>query len=195
MVAVHSVYMTPRTIFFIGKPGCGKGTQARLLSEHTGWPIIGAGAQFRQIAAEETPAGERTKRDIDQGLLMPHWFAMYLYLKGLFSLPGNASVIFDGFNRKLAEAELIVASLTWLERPFDVVHIAVSDEEVRRRLEGRKSEGRADDHSVDTRLTEYETYTTKAISLFETHGVLKTVNGEQPPEAIAKDVLAVLNLA
>ena len=30
----------PRTIFFIGKPGCGKGTQARLLSEATGWEVI-----------------------------------------------------------------------------------------------------------------------------------------------------------
>lgn len=187
--------MPPQTIFFIGKPGCGKGTQARLLSERTGWPVIGAGAQFRAIAAEDTPAGIRTKRDIEQGFLMPHWFAMYLYLKGLFSLPSDASVIFDGFNRKEPEAELVLSSLTWLERPFTVIHIEVSDEEVRRRLEGRKSEqGRADDHSVDVRLEEYETHTVKAIELFRETGALITINGEQTPEAIAEDIAAALSL-
>ena len=187
--------MPPRTIFFIGKPGCGKGTQAKLLATRTGWPIIGAGAQFRDIAGEATPAGERTKRDIEQGLLMPHWFAMYLYLKGLFSLPGNSSVVFDGFNRKEAEAELVISSLKWLERPFQVVEIKVSDKEVRRRLEGRKAqEGRADDESVDMRLREYNKFTKKAIRIFRKNGCLISVNGEQSPEAIAADVAKALGV-
>lgn len=188
--------MESRTIFFIGKPGCGKGTQAKLLSEKTGWPVIGSGKLFREIAQEATPAGERTKRDIDQGLLMPHWFAMYLYLKGLFSVSADANVIFDGFNRKEAEADLIISSLKWLERPFQVVEIQVSDEEVRRRLEERKmKENRADDHTVDKRLEEYQEYTVKAIAMFKEQGVLIPVNGEQTPEAIAEDVKSALHIA
>ncbi len=185
--------MTPRTIFFIGKPGCGKGTQAKLLASRTGWNIIAAGAQFRQIAEEDSPAGRKTKHDIDQGFLMPHWFAMHLYLKGLFSLPSDANVIFDGFNRKLPEAELIVESLNWLERPFTVVHIRVSDEEVRRRLDLRKDmQDRADDHSVETRLEEFDEHTKRAIELFAHQGVLVEVDGEQTPEKIAEDVAKVL---
>ncbi len=187
--------MESRTIFFIGKPGCGKGTQAKLLAARTGWNIIAAGAQFREIAQEDSPAGRKTKNDIDQGLLMPHWYAMYLYLKGLFSLPSDANVIFDGFNRKEAEANLIIESLNWLERPFSVVHIRVSDEEIRARLQKRKEvQDRADDHSVETRLEEYNTYTRKAIELFEKNGVLIDINGEQEPEQIAKDVLHTLGL-
>jgi adenylate kinase len=188
--------MPPKTIFFIGKPGCGKGTQTKLLSARTGWNVIAAGAQFREIAAEESPAGRKTKYDIDQGLLMPHWFAMYLYLKGLFSLPSDAHVIFDGFNRKPEEARLIVESLNWLERPFVVLHIRVSDEEVRKRLELRKdAQDRADDHSVETRLEEFETYTANAIELFREQGVLMEIDGEQTPEAIAEDVAKVLGLS
>jgi adenylate kinase len=187
--------METKTIFFIGKPGCGKGTQAKLLAERTGWNIIAAGAQFREIALEESPAGRKTKHDINQGLLMPHWFAMYLYLKGLFSLPSDANVIFDGFNRKPEEAKLIVESLNWLERPYTVLHIKVSDEEVRGRLELRKgAQDRADDHSVETRLEEYETYTAKAIELFREQGVLIDIDGEQTPEKIATDVAKVLGL-
>lgn len=187
--------MESKTIFFIGKPGCGKGTQAKLLAARTGWNIIAAGAQFREIAKEDTPAGRKTKNDIDQGLLMPHWYAMYLYLKGLFSLPSDANVIFDGFNRKEAEARLIIESLHWLERPFSVVHIRVSDEEVRTRLKKRQEvQDRADDHSVETRLEEYMTHTEKAVELFQKNGVLIDIDGEQEPEKIAHAVAVALGI-
>lgn len=186
----------PRTIFFIGKPGCGKGTQARLLSSKTGWKVLASGEQFRAIAKEDTPMGRKMKEEIDQGLLAPHWFAMYIYLKSLFSIPEGESAIFDGFNRKEDEARLIISSMQWLARPFVVVHIRVSDEEVRRRLEGRgKTSGRIDDHSVDTRLEEYDTYTKKALEIFSDMGYLIDIDGEQSPEEVARDVAAALGVA
>lgn len=188
--------METRTIFFVGKPGCGKGTQAKLLSAKTGWSTISAGKQFRAIALEDTPVGHKVKSQIDSGALMPHWFAMYLYQKALFALPADASVIFDGFNRKIPEAELIVSSLEWLGRPFTVVNIVVSDEEVRRRLVIRKeTDGRADDSVVGERLKEYETYTAAAIEIFRKTGNLVEVNGEQAPEKIAEEIALALSLA
>ncbi len=188
--------MKARTIFFIGKPGCGKGTQAKLLAEKTGWQVVSAGSQFRAIAAEDTPVGRKIKSEIDVGTLAPHWFAMYLYLKELFSVRGGASVIFDGFNRKVPEAELVLSSLKWLERPPIVMHVTVSDAEVRRRLAGRKDvEGRADDNAVEERLKEYREYTEPAIELFRKEGVLIEVDGERSPEAIAADIIAALNIA
>ena len=186
---------TPVTVFFVGKPGCGKGTQAKLLCEATGWPVRSAGKQFRTLAAEDTPVGRKVKDDIDSGFLMPHWFAMYLYLKALFELPADSNVIFDGFNRKVAEAELIVSSLAWLGRPFTIVHIKVSDDEVRRRLEGRKEHsGRVDDHVVEERIKEYHTYTEGAIDVFRGAGVLVEVDGEESPERIAEEVREALGL-
>jgi len=182
-----------RTIFFIGKPGCGKGTQAKLLSEKTGWKVISAGSQFRALAAEETPVGRKIKSEIDVGVLAPHWFAMYLYLKALFGIGDGADVIFDGFNRKVPEAELVIDSLKWLGRSFTILNIQVSDEEVRRRLSGRKViEGRADDNAVDERLKEYYEFTDPALELFHKEGVLVEINGEQTPEAIAVDINAAL---
>jgi adenylate kinase family enzyme len=135
------------------------------------------------------------KEEIDQGLLAPHWFAMYLYLKSLFSVPGDTSIIFDGFNRKEEEARLVIDSLLWLKRPFTVIQIAVSDEEVLRRLEGRKSsQGRADDHYVETRLEEYKTYTTKALEMFDDIGSLITINGEQAQELVSDEIEKALGL-
>ena len=61
--------MDTHTIFFIGKPGCGKGTQAKLLSEITGWSTYSSGDLFRAIAKEESPAGRKVKEENDAGTL------------------------------------------------------------------------------------------------------------------------------
>lgn len=185
----------PRTIFFVGKPGCGKGTQTKLLSEKTGWPIIAAGAQFRGIAAEDTPVGRKVREEIEAGLLAPYWFAIYLYQKALFALPEGQSVILDGFNRKEEEARLVIDSLRWLGRPFSVVHLDISDETVISRLQKRReTDPRADDLNVDQRLVEYHTHTEPAIELFRTEGVLIDIDGEQSPEAITASVSEALQL-
>lgn len=181
----------------MGKPGSGKGTQAKHLAAKTGWTILASGAQFRAIAEEESAVGRKVKQELAQGLLMPHWFAMYLYQRALFSVPEDADVIFDGFNRKVAEAELIVESLAWIGRPFTVLNIEVSDEEVTKRLKGRaRTSGRDDDHqdAVVERLEEYRTHTAKALEIFREQGVLIDINGEQTPEAVARDVEAALGI-
>ncbi|KND50284.1 MAG: adenylate kinase [Parcubacteria bacterium C7867-007] len=187
----------PHTVFFIGKPGSGKGTQARILAQRTGWKILASGAQFRSIAEEDTVVGRRVRDDLAQGLLMPHWFAMYLYQRALFSVGEEESVIFDGFNRKLQEAELNVATLEWVGRPFKVVNISVSDDEVRRRLEGRAhTSGRSDDRqdAVEERLEEYAEHTLKALEIFRAKGALIDIDGEQSPEEVAQAVHTALGL-
>jgi adenylate kinase len=187
----------PQTVFFIGKPGCGKGTQAKLLSERTGWPIRASGAEFRTIAAEDTAVGRKIKEELDQGMLAPHWFAMYLYQRALFSLPEGSDVIFDGFNRKVQEAELIVSSLEWIGRPFIVLEIDISDETVRERLAGRsRTSGRVDDRQdvVEERLEEYQEHTTKALKIFESMGVLTKIDGEPSPQKVAESVAEALKL-
>jgi adenylate kinase len=187
--------METHTIFFVGKPGSGKGTQAKLLSAATGWPVLASGDQFRAIAKEDTPVGRKVKAEMEAGLLMPHWFAMYLYQRAVFGLEEGQSVIFDGFNRKVPEAELIVSSLSWLGRPFSIVHIRVSDEEVLRRHEGRKAvAARADDQFVEERLREYRDFTEPAIEVFRKAGVLIEIDGERAPEAITADIRAALTV-
>lgn len=187
--------MDTRTIFFIGKPGCGKGTQAKLLGEHTGWPVFGSGAQFRAIAAEDTQVGHKVRREMEQGTLSPPWFAMYLYQKALFSIPENQSAIFDGFNRKVDEARLVVDSLRWLGRSFHVVNIVISDEEAKKRIALRKVESaRADDAFVPERLKEYNKFTKDAIEIFRDAGALVEVDGERSREAIAQDIRKTLNI-
>jgi adenylate kinase len=183
----------PHTIFFIGKPGCGKGDQARLLSEKTGWQILSTGNQFRSISTEDTPVGRKVRQVNDAGLLQPHWLAEYIFLKSLFSISGNDSVIFDGFCRAVPESELVMESLTWLNRQFSVLHLKVSDEELLHRIALRKDiEGRADDNVVNERLNEYRMHTEPVVEMFRSKGMLIEINGEGTREAIAADILKAL---
>jgi len=187
--------MNTRTIFFVGKPGCGKDTQAGLLSKTTGWPIISSGDQFRALAEEESVLGRKIKKEIDAGALAPDWLAMHLYLASLLRLADESSVIFDGFSREVSQAKLIVKSLAWLKRPFTVLNIAVSDDSIKRRLALRaQTSGRADDGAVEERLKEYYAYTEPAIAFFKNEGVLIEINGEPSPEEIATDIRAALNV-
>ncbi len=187
--------METKTIFLIGKPGCGKGTQGKLLSEKTGWKTVSSGVLFRTIAAEETPIGRKVKSEIDSGLLSPPWFAMYLYLKTLFAVGEQEGIIFDGFNRKVREADLVIDSLHWLNRPFVVLNLVISDEEMRTRLEKRKElENRADDSAIEERMNEYHEHTEPSIEIFRNAGVLIDINGEQSREAIAAEIDQALNI-
>ncbi|MGD0328425.1 MAG: nucleoside monophosphate kinase [Minisyncoccia bacterium] len=187
--------MEPHTIFFIGKPGCGKGDQAKLLSEKTGWLVLSSGELFRKIAEGNTPVGHKVKEENYTGILQPYWFATYLFLKELFSLSSDTSVIFDGFARKIPEAELVIDSLRWLARPFSVLHLKVSDEEILHRLALRKEiEGRADDAFVNKRLEEYRMHTEPVIEMFRKAGMLFEIDGERTREAIAEDIRKVLSI-
>ncbi len=188
--------MESRTILFMGKPGSGKGTQVGLLSKLTGWPSMSSGDAFRAIAKEESAVGHRVKEEMDQGFLMPDWFAMYVFQKSIFSIRDNASAIYDGLGRKLPEAEMMLKVLEWLGRKLEVVHINVSDRHILDRLEKRKGiEGRADDASVEKRLEEFRKYTDPCIELFRNAGIpVIDIDGEPDIETIHKDIVAKLNL-
>jgi adenylate kinase len=187
--------MEPRTILFIGKPGCGKGDQTKLLSEKNGWKILSSGDNFRSIATEDTPVGRKLKSEMNSGLLAPDWFAIYLFLKTIFALSENDSVIFDGFARKMQEALIVAESLAWINRPFHILHLKVSDEEIKNRIALRKEiQGRADDSAVDARLKEYREFTEPVIEMFRNKGMLIEINGEQSREAVAEDIAKALAL-
>ena len=187
--------METHTIFFIGKPGCGKGDQARLLSEKTGWRILSSGERFRKMSAEETPAGRKIKSVNDAGLLQPHWIAVHFFLDDLFSLASDESVIFDGFGRGVSETRIDIEALKWIERPFTVIHLKVSDEEILHRLTLRKEiEGRIDDNVVDERLKEYRENTEPVVEIFRDEGALIEIDGERTRESIAEDILKALNI-
>ncbi len=184
------------TVLFIGKPGSGKGTQTKLLSDATGWPAFSSGDMFRAFAKDESPAGRKYKQEMESGMLAPDWFAAYLFQKTVFGLDPANGVIFDGFARKLHEAKTVIEVLSWMERSFTALHVKVSDEEIKDRLQKRgATSGRADDNAIDKRLEEYRTFTEPTIEMFREAGKLIEVNGEGAVEDIQTDIRAKLGIS
>lgn len=188
--------MEPHTIFFVGKPGSGKGTQAKFLSDATGWPTVTASDGLREVISGGGVIGRKTKETMDTGLLVPHWLVSYIYLKTLFAVPEDGSIIFDGTGRTLPEAQIVLDSVRWLERPFIFFHLGVPDDDVRQRIELRKAtSGRADDHVFDKRLEAYYADTDPAIDYYRQAGVLTEIDGTPKPEVIAADIRSRLGIA
>lgn len=182
-------------IFFTGKPGSGKGTQAKLLSELTGWPVFGTSGGLRDLMSSGGVVAHKLKESMDAGILTPYWIASFVYLKALFNIPEGGSLIFDGTSRTPPEAEIVAESLTWLERPFHIFYLEVPDEEVQKRLSLRKEkEARKDDHVVGKRLQEYYAKTDKAIEIYRKTGMLTELDGHRPPDVIAAEIRKILNL-
>jgi len=85
--------------------------------------------------------------------------------------------------------------LNWIGRPFSVLHLSVSDEEIKHRISLRKGiEGRADDNVLEERLKEFHTFTEPVIEMFRKEGMLIEINGEGTREAIAEDIRKTLSI-
>ncbi len=184
-------------VFFIGKPGSGKGTQAELLAKATGWPVFGTSGGLREIVATGTSAGHKLKQEMDSGGLTPYWVASYVYLKAIFGVGDDSTIIFDGTSRTVAETKIVADSLKWLGRPYRIFHLTVPDEEVHKRIALRKETGgRADDHpeAVARRLEAYYADTDGSINLLRDEGMLTDIDGHRPPEVIAAEVRQILNI-
>lgn len=189
---------TVRTILFIGRPGSGKETQARRLAETTGYHLFSTGERFRELREHRDALGQRVKEVYDTGKLMPSWFAEYLFADALLRSPRDTGIIFEGTGRWREEAELFDEVATWLNRPYRVVYLDVSEEEVTRRQAARAlSTNRPDSNSeekIQIRLKEFADHTASAVDFFRSKGLVLDINGERTPDEIAEEIRTALAL-
>jgi len=122
-------------IILLGMPGAGKGTQARFLVEKYRIPQISTGDMLRAAIKDGTPLGAQAKACMDRGALVPDDIVIEL-VKRRAAQPDCANgYIIDGFPRNIPQAEALRRA--GIDADY-VLDIDVSDEEILRRLSGRR---------------------------------------------------------
>jgi len=119
---------------FLGPPGAGKGTLAFEVSKSYTIPHISTGDLFRAAIKDQTDLGKKVKTVIDSGALVSDDLTIALVKERLDKDDTKNGFILDGFPRTIAQAEAL-ESIIEID---SVVNFDISDDEVIKRLSGRR---------------------------------------------------------
>ncbi|MEK7593653.1 MAG: nucleoside monophosphate kinase [Patescibacteria group bacterium] len=193
--------MMPQTFIFIGRSGCGKGTQAERLKKY----ITEHDSEKREIFYFETGGGVRkfiggsnfssslAKKINESGERQPSFLAIWLWVGGLIdNVKGGEHIILDGSPRTLLEAEVLTTAFNFYSRgEVNVVYMNVSREWSEERLSER---GRADDATLAKRTKRskwFDTDVMPAILYFKKTPFYKfhDINGEQTIDKVHEEIV------
>ncbi len=122
-------------LILLGGPGAGKGTQAKFITEKYGIPQISTGDMLRQAVKEGTQLGLEAKKYMDAGELVPDDVIIGLVKERIKQPDCEKGFLFDGFPRTIPQAEAMKDAGVQIDY---VVEIAVPDEEIIKRMSGRR---------------------------------------------------------
>jgi len=215
--------MPELNLVLLGPPGSGKGTQGERLNEDLRLPYYATGDILRGAVRDETELGKSAKEYMDRGDLVPDEVIVGVIAERIDSSEALDGFILDGFPRTTPQAEALDAKLGELGRAVTaVLLIDVSDDEVVRRLGGRRTceanghvfhvdfnppqqEGvcdvdgsklsvRDDDKPevIRKRLETYHEKTEPLVSYYDHRTVLRRIDGEAAPEEVAETIRRTL---
>ena len=127
-------------MIFVGPPGAGKGSQAKIISQTLNIPHISTGDMFRTHIKGSTPLGLEAKKYTDQGLLVPDDVTNQMVKDRLSQKDVEKGFIFDGYPRTPDQAIFLDNLLMVTNQKLDVVlNISSSDEVIVKRITGRRT--------------------------------------------------------
>ena len=128
-------------LVLVGPPGAGKGTQAAILARTLGIPAISTGDIFRANVGSGTELGRRAKQFMDAGDLVPDEVTVAMVRDRLGQDDAADGFLLDGFPRTTSQAGTLAEMIDELGGgSLDaVLELVVEDEEVVRRLAGRRT--------------------------------------------------------
>jgi adenylate kinase len=127
-------------LVLVGPPGAGKGTQAQFISSNLSIPKISTGDIFRSNVSGGTELGRQAKAFMDRGDLVPDEVTIAMVSSRLQEDDTQVGFLLDGFPRNVPQAETLKKMLAEWDARLDIVlELVVDDDEVVRRLSGRRT--------------------------------------------------------
>lgn len=129
----------PLNIVFMGPPGAGKGTQAKLIEQKFGIKQVSTGELFRNAIELQTEFGKKIQQYVKTGELVPDDLVLEIVLQKLQQDDCKNGFLLDGFPRNINQAEMLNNSLQRLHKSLTaVIALEVPDNEIIERLSGRR---------------------------------------------------------
>jgi len=122
-------------VILLGAPGAGKGTQAQFIKEKYNIPQISTGDMLRAAVKAGTDLGKKAKSVMDAGELVSDEIIIGIVKERVIDSDCANGYLLDGFPRTIPQADAM------REHGIDVdyvLEIDVEDEEIIKRLEGRR---------------------------------------------------------
>jgi len=185
-------------LIFLGPPGAGKGTQAKIFLDRSGIVQISTGDILRAAVAKGTELGKEAKSYMDKGELVPDSVVIGIIEQRIQEADCAKGFVLDGFPRTLEQARALDSILAKLNIELShVINFAVPDEELVKRLLGRaEQEGRSDDNpeSIKNRLQVFKEKTQPLIQYYSDKKILRDINGLGSTAEIAAAVQNVVGV-
>jgi len=126
-------------IIFLGPPGAGKGTHAKLLSERFHIPHISTGDLLREAAQNGSPLSQTVRDYVQKGKLVPDDIVLQLIAKRFHHEDTKSGFILDGFPRNKSQAESLDEVLKDEGDAVEtVIYLKTSETTILDRLTGRR---------------------------------------------------------
>ncbi len=159
---------------------------------------MSSGALLRAEVALGTRIGRIAADYLRRGDLVPDELVLEMLAGPVLEAAANGGYVLDGFPRTLRQAEdaySVARQIEGIELQA-VVHLSVSDKELRNRLQVRaEQEGRSDDSDdvIVHRFKVYDTETEPLLDFYRQRGLLVDIDGEQPVESVFADITAAID--
>lgn len=189
-------------LIFLGPPGAGKGTQAKLLTERYGIPQLSTGDMLRAAVAQATDVGKRAKAVMDAGQLVSDEIVNEIVSDRIDQPDCAKGFILDGYPRTVPQAIALGKMLEGKGLKLDaVIELKVDEAALVRRMENRVAETiaaggtvRSDDNpeAFKRRLTEYREKTAPLSEHYSGTDQLRTVDGMADVTAVTAEIEKIL---
>ncbi|NQX36132.1 adenylate kinase [Herbiconiux sp. VKM Ac-2851] len=183
-------------LLLIGPPGAGKGTQAARLSAAYDIPAVSTGDIFRENVKNGTELGVKAKTFMDAGQYVPDALTNDLVRDRLQQSDAADGFLLDGYPRTLQQVEELddILGVSGTELDAVIVLEADTDEVVRRLLKRSEEQGRSDDTEevIRKRLDVYAEQTAPLVEVYESRGLVVTVDGLGEIDEVTGRIIAAL---
>ena len=189
-----------KKIVLLGPPGCGKGTQSKLLVEKDNFVQLSTGDLLRsETSNSDSDLGKKVKYLMESGELVPDKIVIDIIINKVEEHK-NKSIVFDGFPRNLMQAEVLDSSLENVSVKLDhailfEIDFKILEERINNRIsETKGSEQRKDDNSETllNRIEVFKSSTLPIVRYYEEKGIMSKIDGMKKVNEVYDKIVKII---